>query len=70
MFITASVQLYDGDNDFKMTSTEAAQEILKALKGDPTKDGCQVTVIATPTPGTAGQPPAPPAMETPPVGTM
>lgn len=51
--------------DVSLGADEAAAQILELLGGDPDKDVCFVSIISTPTMGTAGLtvPPAPPPPE-------
>jgi hypothetical protein len=60
MNINVSIMLAENEVVEK-TSDEVANEVLRVLGGDETKDFCTVSFMPTmPVPGSAGTPPAPP----------
>jgi hypothetical protein len=58
MNITCTIQTSPEDS-FKITADEAAETILKALKGNPAKDTCTVTIHMPAEMGTHGTTPPP-----------
>jgi hypothetical protein len=63
MQITCTVQL-DNDDSFAYTPDQAATQVLAALGGNPTVDGCSVHVSQSAS-GSAGTPPDPGPVEAP-----
>ena len=60
MRITVNVQLAEGDG-FAYTPDAGAAQVLAALGGNPTKDSCELYLVAPTQPGHAGVDPEPPA---------